>query len=201
MDTNSTVPDAPIIAATRFWIEQAVIGLDLCPFAKVAYDKNQIRYVVSTAETAEALLADLICELHALVAADADDVETTLLIHPGVLADFLDYNDFLDHADATIVASGLDGEIQIASFHPRYQFAGSAPDDIENYTNRSPYPMLHLLRESSIERGLAAFPEAAQISDKNLATLRRIGHDGWNRLKIAAAAPDVVREMKFEKAL
>ncbi|MEO5573947.1 MAG: DUF1415 domain-containing protein [Gammaproteobacteria bacterium] len=193
--------EAGIISATQAWLEKAVIGLDLCPFAKVAYDKNQIRYAVSAAETAEALLADLICELRVLAAANTDDVETTLLIHPAVLADFLDYNDFLDQADATVVALGLEGEIQIASFHPRYQFAGSSPDDIENYTNRSPYPMLHLLRESSIERGLAAFPEAAQISGKNLATLRRIGHDGWNRLKIAAATPSGVHETDFVKIL
>lgn len=171
-----------IIAATRDWLERAVIGLNLCPFAKAVYTREQIRYVVSDAETPEALLADLIDELRTLAAADPDDIDTTLLIHPRVLDDFLDYNDFLDVAEAAVEDLGLTGEIQVASFHPRYQFADSGPDDIENYTNRSPYPTLHLLREASVERAVEAIPDPADIYEANMETLRRLGHEGWNRL-------------------
>jgi uncharacterized protein len=177
-----TVATEEVVVATRTWLERAVIGLNFCPFAKAVYVKNQVRYAVSKAQTADALLADLVYELRYLQAADPADVDTTLLIHPGVLADFLDFNDFLDVADVAVTELGLAGEIQVASFHPQYQFAGTEPDDIGNYTNRSPYPTLHLLRETSVERALGAFPEAAQISEKNIETLRRIGHDGWLRL-------------------
>jgi hypothetical protein len=138
--------------------------------------------VVSEAETPEALLADLLVELQGLAAVDPGEIDTTLIIHPRVLGDFLDYNDFLGVADAAVVDLGLEGVIQIASFHPEYQFAGSAPDDIENYTNRSPYPILHLLREASVERAVAAFPDASEIYEKNMATMRRLGHEGWRRL-------------------
>jgi hypothetical protein len=171
-----------IVTRTRHWLEKAVIGLDLCPFAKPVYTKDQIRYTVSAAETPEGLLAELIDELQALAAADPGAIETTLLIHPAVLTDFLDYNDFLGVADAALEDLGLTGILQIASFHPRYRFAGTAPDGIENYTNRSPYPMLHLLREASVERAVAAFPDAAAIYEKNIATLRRLGLAGWRRL-------------------
>ena len=171
-----------IIAATVAWLEKAVIGLDLCPFARAVHVKGQIRYVVSEAETPEDLLADLNGELRALAAADPEAIDTTLLIHPRVLDDFLDYNDFLDVADAAVAHLGLEGEIQIASFHPRYQFAGTGPDDIESYTNRSPYPMLHLLREASVERAVASVPDTSEISAKNIETMRRLGHEGWRRL-------------------
>jgi len=177
-----TVATEEVVVATRAWLERAIIGLNFCPFAKAVYVKNQVRYAVSKAQTADALLADLVYELRYLQAADPAGVDTTLLIHPGVLADFLDFNDFLDVADVAVTELGLAGEIQVASFHPQYQFAGTEPDDIGNYTNRSPYPTLHLLRETSVERALAAFPDAAQISEKNIETLRRIGHDGWSRL-------------------
>ena len=177
-------PPEEVIAATRSWLERAVIGLNLCPFAKAVHVKDQIRYAVSQAQTADALLADLVHELRHLQAADPAQLETTLLIHPRVLADFLDFNDFLDVADVAVEELGLAGEIQVASFHPQYQFAGTEPDDIGNYTNRSPYPMLHLLRETSIERSLAAFPDAAQVFEKNIETLRRIGHEGWARLGV-----------------
>lgn len=184
------IPEIPeiaeIVAATRAWLEKAVIGLDLCPFAKAVHIRNQIRYVVSDAEAPESLLADLLVELRTLAAADPDAVETTLLIHPRVLAEFLDYNDFLDVADAAVADLGLVGEIQVASFHPLYQFAGTEPDDITNYTNRSPYPMLHLLREASVERAVATFPDTAGIPEKNMATLRRLGHEGWRRLGLRA---------------
>lgn len=174
---------ATVIAQTRDWIEQAVIGLNLCPFAKAPYASNRIRYCVSDAESTDGLLVDLSRELLGLQDADPMACETTLLIHPRALTDFLDYNDFLDEADALLESLGLTGEIQVATFHPRYQFAGSGPDDIENYTNRSPYPMLHLLRESSVERAVdAAGDEVAAIGERNMETLRRLGFEGWRRL-------------------
>jgi len=170
------------IAATQAWLQKAVIGLNLCPFARAVHLKQQIRYVVSEAGDEEALLADLLLELKFLAQADPAQVETTLLIHPGVLGDFLDYNDFLELADAAVAELGLDGEIQVASFHPDYQFAGTEPGDIENFSNRAPYPTLHLLRESSIERAVAAFPDAADIYQRNIDLLRRLGHAGWAQL-------------------
>lgn len=170
------------VAATRRWLERAVIGLNLCPFAKAVHVRNQVRFVLSEATTADALLLELTRELEFLDAADPDMVETTLLIHPRVLADFLDYNDFLDDADAAVEALGLEGEIQVASFHPGYVFAGSDPDDIANCTNRSPYPMLHLLREDSVERAVEAYPDPDSIVERNIETLERLGHDGWRRL-------------------
>ena len=138
--------------------------------------------MVSEAETPEALLDDLVSELRTLAETDSEAVDTTLLIHPWVLEDFLDYNDFLDVAEAAVAELGLEGEIQVASFHPRYQFADTEPDDVENYTNRSPYPILHLLREASVERAVAAFPDASGIFEKNIETMRRLGHEGWRRI-------------------
>jgi len=187
MGNSSTVASADqVVAATRAWLEKAVIGLNLCPFAKTVHVANQIRYAVSNAQTTEALLADLGCELQTLAAADPAQVETTLLVHPRVLDDFLDYNDFLDIADAAVEELGLTGTIQVASFHPQYRFADTEPDAIENYSNRSPYPMLHLLREESVERAVATFPHAGHIPERNIETLRRIGHDGWRRLGLPA---------------
>lgn len=173
---------AEVIDATRLWLERAVIGLNLCPFAKAVHLKRQIRYVVSAAADEEALLADLAHELSLLAEADIEEVETTLLIHPGVLGDFLDFNDFLDVADAAVAELGLEGELQVASFHPAYRFEGSSPDDIENFSNRAPYPTLHLLRESSIDKAVAAFPDAANIYERNIETLRALGPAGWQRL-------------------
>jgi len=181
---NPSHDDRHVVAATREWLEKAVIGLNLCPFAKGVHAKGQIRYAVSSARTADDLLADLVAELHRLAAVDAEEIDTTLLIHPHTLADFNDYNDFLAVADAVVAQLGLEGSIQIASFHPHYQFADAAPDDIENYTNRSPYPILHLLRESSIDRAVAAFPDAADIFERNIETMRRLGIEGWQRLGI-----------------
>jgi uncharacterized protein len=192
--------DEEIVTKTRQWIEAAVIGLNLCPFAKPVYTKDQIRYAVSRAETAEALLAELLDELQTLAAADPERIETTLLIHPAVLTDFLDYNDFLAVADAAVEDLGLTGIVQIASFHPRYQFAGTAPDGIESYTNRSPYPMLHLLREASVERAVAAFPDAAAIYEKNIATLRRLGIAGWRRLGLGEDSGEDIGEDRREGA-
>jgi hypothetical protein len=173
---------ADAVAATRRWLEHAVIGLNLCPFAKAVHIKNQIRYAVTAARTPDELLAALEHELEALAAADPALCDTTLLIHPQALTDFLDYNGFLDEADAALRRLGLEGTLQIASFHPGYVFAGTADDDIGNYTNRSPHPMLHLLREVSIARAVAAFPDAAEIYNRNIATLQRLGHAGWRAL-------------------
>jgi hypothetical protein len=181
-DTSHGARADEFIDTTKAWLEKAVIGLNLCPFAKAVYAKNQIRYVVSTARTAEELQADLTSELKLLDAADPNETDTTLVIHPYVLNDFLDYNEFLDIADAEVEQLGMDGRIQVASFHPDYQFADSGPDDIENYTNRSPYPTLHLLREESVERAVDAFPDAADIFEKNMETMRQLGHEGWQQL-------------------
>jgi hypothetical protein len=175
---------AEIVRQTRHWLAKAVIGLNLCPFARPVHARDQIRYAVSEAETPEALLADLISELQALAAAEPEEIETTLLIHPRVLNDFLDYNDFLGVAEETVAGLGLEGVLQAASFHPEYQFAGTEPDDITNYTNRSPYPTLHLLREASVERAVAAVPDAAEIYERNMETLRRLGLKGWRRLGV-----------------
>ncbi|MDB5998402.1 MAG: hypothetical protein JWP52_101 [Rhizobacter sp.] len=171
-----------VIDATREWLEKAVIGLNLCPFAKAVHVKQQVRYVVSDASDTEHLLADLVAELESLQAADPETVETTLLIHPLVLTDFMDYNSFLDLADAAVQELGLEGELQVASFHPDYQFAGTDRDDAENLSNRSPYPTLHLLRESSIEAALATFPDADSIYERNIETLQKLGLDGWKKL-------------------
>ena len=176
------------IAATRAWVDHAVIGLNLCPFAKAVQAKGQVRYVLSPALDEAALQADLVAELHKLAAADPALIDTTLLVHPGVLQDFLDFNDFLGVADATVAAMGLEGVIQVASFHPCYQFAGHAADDITNHSNRSPHPTLHLLRESSIDAAVAAFPDAADIYERNIETLERLGPDGWRRVAAAIEA-------------
>lgn len=172
------------IADTRRWLERAVIGLNLCPFAKAVHAKGQIRWVVSAAETEEALLEELVHELRTLAAADPESIDTTLLIHPRVLADFAAYNQFLDLADAALVELELDGELQVASFHPDYKFADAEPDAVENCTNRSPYPMLHLLREASVERAVAAFPDAGSIYERNIEVLRKLGYAGWLELSV-----------------
>lgn len=168
---------------TRAWVEHAVIGLNLCPFAKAVQSKQLIRYVCSDARDTSALRESLRDELQRLADTPMDEVETTLLVHPWVLGDFTDYNDFLDEADALLCELRLDGTLQIASFHPRYQFAGTRADDIDNATNRSPHPTLHLLREASIERAVAAFPEAEAIYETNMRTLRALGPKGWAELQ------------------
>ena len=168
-----------IVAATQHWLTRAVIGLNLCPFAKSVHVKNQIRYVVSEARTIEDVVVDLSKELTALADASPEQIDTTLLIVPDALADFTDYNDALFFAERLVKQMGFAGELQIASFHPAYRFEGTEPDDIENYTNRAPYPIFHVLREASIERAVDAFPDAADIYERNMETLRRLGHDGW----------------------
>lgn len=177
-----TEAEDAVIAATQQWLERAVIGLNLCPFAKAVHVKRQIRYVVSTAQTPDALLSQLAAELSFLAGADPAAVDTTLLIAPQMFEDFLDFHFFLDEADVLLKRSGLEGVIQIASFHPKFEFAGSEADDIANYSNRSPYPVLHLLREASIDRAVAAFPDAADIYERNIETLEKLGHAGWQTL-------------------
>lgn len=179
---DTALPTADPLELTRRWIERVVIGLNLCPFAKAVYVKQQVRLVLSDASTPEALLEQLAEELLLLRDTPAEQVDTTLIVHPDVLGDFLDYNDFLDNADAAVEALDLQGVLQVASFHPHYQFAGNAPEDIANYTNRAPFPTLHLLREDSVERAVAAFPDPDAIVERNIATLERLGLDGWNRL-------------------
>lgn len=181
-------PDDPFIVETRAWVERVVIGLKLCPFAPAPALKGLIRYATSEVETREALLEDLATELQHLVASPPEEVETTLLVHPQVLQDFHDFNDFLEIADEALRIWGLEGEIQIASFHPQYQFAGTDPDDIGNATNRSPYPMLHLLREQSIARAVDAFGDTRSISAANLETLEKLGPAGLAALRRADQA-------------
>ena len=179
---DDAATSAGVITSTRCWLERVVIGLNLCPFAKAVHVKRQIRYAVTAATTAEELLAELRHELDLLARANPEEIDTTLLIHPQVMTDFIDFNFFLKDADAAVRSLGHEGALQIASFHPLYEFAGTAPDDMANFTNRSPHPTLHLLREASIDRAVAAFPDAAAIYGRNIETLRRLGFDGWQRL-------------------
>lgn len=183
----SYVPQT-VVQDMRRWLERAVIGLNLCPFAKAVHVKGQIHYAVSAASCAAELRRDLLAELRDLAAMDALLRDTTLLIAPLAFPDFLDFNDFLAEADQALAELDLEGVLQIASFHPRYQFAGTAPDDIANFTNRAPYPALHLLREASIDRAVDAFPEAETIYEANMATLERLGLEGWRALDVGPSA-------------
>jgi uncharacterized protein len=167
-----------IEAVTRRWVEKVVIGLNLCPFAKAVQVKKQIRYVVTAAIHPDDLLAELEHEVAILIDSDPCDLDTTLLIHPLAMLDFIDYHFFVGEADAALARLEMIGVLQIAGFHPNYCFAGSDPDDVANCTNRSPYPMLHLLRESSVERAVAAFPEASDIFAENIDKLRSLGFEG-----------------------
>ncbi|MDK2123449.1 DUF1415 domain-containing protein [Parachitinimonas caeni] len=166
----------------RQWLERAVIGLNLCPFAKSVYIKNQVRFVVSRAIHLDALLEELDRELDLLAETDPADVDTTLLIHPWVFQDFMDFNDLLEITDQVLLEHQLEGELQIAAFHPEFQFADTEPDDVGNYSNRAPYPTLHLLREASIDRAVAAFPEAEAIYLRNIETLQKLGHEGFAKV-------------------
>ncbi len=177
------------VADTRRWLERAVIGLNLCPFAKAPHVKGQIHYAVCSGGGRAELLAALRAELQALAAADPQARETTLLVVPDQFADFLDFNDFLDDAEALLDELDLQGVLQIAPFHPRFQFAGTEPDDITNATNRSPYPTLHLLREASVDRAVDSFPEAEAIFETNMATLEKLGPEGWAALGVGPSEP------------
>ena len=174
--------DEEVLKQTRQWLEKAVIGLNLCPFAKAVYVKNQVRLVVSHARHADDLLEQLDRELDLLVATSADLIDTTLLIHPTLFPDFLDFNDFTELAEGVVDEHGLEGVLQLASFHPQFQFEGTEPDAISNYTNRAPFAMLHLLREDSVARAVAVFPEAETIFEQNVKMLEKLGHAGWKAL-------------------
>ena len=178
-----------VVAATREWIEKAVIGLNLCPFAKSVYVKNQVRIVVSDARHIDAFLEDLDRELDYLAEVDPEETDTTLLIHPTLFPDFLDFNDVHQIADEAVVEHELDGVIQIASFHPEFQFEGTEPDDITNYTNRAPFPTLHLIREGSLDKAVEAFPEAETIYERNIETMKKLGIAGWLALGMSHTRP------------
>jgi uncharacterized protein len=175
-----------VITDTVRWLERSVIGLNLCPFAKAPHVKGQIHYVVSQAKGLEGLRDELIEQLQVLAELSAEERETTLLIVPQMLRDFLEFNDFLDEADGVLQELDLEGVLQVASFHPDFQFADADPSDLGNYTNRSPYPTLHLLREESIDRAVEAFPEAEMIYEANIQTMEKLGEKGWNALGVDA---------------
>ena len=180
-----TTPDSSTVTDhTRQWLEKAVIGLNLCPFAKAPHVKNLVRISVSQARHLDGFLEDLDRELQLLGDTPADELETTLLVHPTLFPDFDTFNQMLDIADAAVVDNGLEGIVQIAPFHPDFQFEGTDSDDIGNYTNRSPYPTLHLIREDSIAKAAQAFPDASAIFERNIALLEEMGHEGWDKLDI-----------------
>lgn len=180
-----TTPDsATVTEHTRQWLEKAVIGLNLCPFAKAPHVKNLVRISVSQARHLDGFLEDLDRELQLLGDTPANELETTLLVHPTLFPDFDTFNQMLDIADAAVVDNGLEGIVQIAPFHPDFQFKGTDSDDIGNYTNRSPYPTLHLIREDSIAKAAQAFPDASAIFERNIALLEKMGHEGWDKLDI-----------------
>ena len=180
-----TTPDsATVTDYTRQWLEKAVIGLNLCPFAKAPHVKNLVRISVSQARHLDGFLEDLDRELQLLGDTPADELETTLLVHPTLFPDFDTFNQMLDIADAAVVDNGLEGIVQIAPFHPDFQFEGTDSDAIGNYTNRSPYPTLHLIREDSIAKAAQAFPDASAIFERNIALLEKMGHEGWDKLDI-----------------
>ena len=186
---NQGFPPDVVIEDTVRWLEKAVIGLNLCPFAKGVHVKGQIHYAVSNASDAEGVAEALHRELEGLAEANAEKRDTTLLILPHALQDFLDFNDFLEIADAMIEELDLGGILQVASFHPQFQFDGTDVDDVTNCTNRSPYPILHLLREDSIDKAVEVFPEAESIFERNMETLESIGIEGWLDLDIGARCP------------
>jgi hypothetical protein len=185
-DSNLQAFEKTAIEDTQQWLLEAVVGLNLCPFAKAVVVKDRVRYrVCASAEPAD-VLATLHEELQHLAEADPDQLDTTLLIAPKALPDFLDFNDFLTDCDDMLMALELDGVLQVADFHPHYQFGGTEVDDIENFTNRSPYPTLHLLREASLDTAVEAYPDASLIFDRNIEVLNKLGHAGWQALGIQA---------------
>jgi hypothetical protein len=191
--------DESTIAQTVQWLERAVIGLNLCPFAKSVHSKGQVHYVVSHAATEQELLELVRSELLELHNTPAHIRDTTLLIVPDLMDEFLLFNDFLGRSDSVLRRTDLEGVLQIASFHPRYQFAGTDEDDISNFTNRAPFPTLHLLREESIDRAVAVFPQAEQIYEKNMQTLAALGASGWNALGLSILAHEANKGLGDEK--
>ena len=178
-----TFPADLVIAETRAWVRHAVIGLNLCPFARAVEARDRMRYVVSDSTDPATILEQMMAEFRLLADTPVEDTETTLLILPAAFTDFLDFNDFLAQAERRLRRAGLEGEFQIASFHPAYQFAGTEADDIGNATNRSPWPTLHLLRESSIDRAVASMANPDSIFEANIETMKRLGPEGWAALR------------------
>ena len=167
--------NATYIAQTRCWLENVVLKHNLCPFAHKPFKAGQIRLTVTDSARPEFLLEDLQQELELLRSTPVEQIETTLLIHPNTLENFLDYNDFLDIVEHLLSEEGYEGEFQVASFHPEYQFADTEADDAENYTNRSPWPMLHLIREASLEQAIAHYPDVDNIPERNIQTMNKLG--------------------------
>lgn len=187
--SSATVDARQATADTVRWIERAVIGLNLCPFAKAVYAKRQIHYAVHLAADDDAgLIDELLAQAAVLVAMPASERDTTLVVAPNALADFLDFNDLVARADRRLNKAGFDGTLQLASFHPRFQFAGSNADEIANATNRAPHPTLHLLREESVDRAVEAFPDADAIFGRNIERLEALGADGWAALDVGPGA-------------
>lgn len=190
--------DDDVLRDSVRWLERGVIGLNLCPFAKAVHNKGQIHWCVSHAADASDLLVDLERELTTLANMDGSVRDTTLLVAPAAFADFLDFNDFLAGADALLRRLGLDVMLQIASFHPQFQFAGTDAGDVTNCTNRAPYPTLHLLREDSIDRAVQAYPEAEAIYERNMEVLEQLGMPGWQALDVgvstAATTPELPKD-------
>ncbi len=171
-----------VVDDTRRWLARAVIGLNLCPFAKGVHAKGQVHYAVTPATGWGEVLEALEREIDDLLARPVAQRETTLLVMPRAFPDFIEFSGFLGEAGRLLERRGLEGVLQLAHFHPHYQFAGTDPDDVTNCTNRAPHPTLHLLREDSIARAVASFPEAEAIYEANMDTLRRLGREGWERL-------------------
>ena len=188
MGTCSLVSDAERIAIedTQRWLMEAVIGLNLCPFTKAVVVKDRVRYRVCLSSAPQDVLQMLADELQFLASVDASMVDTTLLIAPYAFPVFLDFNEFLGECAALLQSQGLEGELQVADFHPNYQFAGEAPDAMGHFTNRAPYPTLHLLRESSLDEAVAVYPDAALIFERNIASLESLGVQGWADLGVIA---------------
>ena len=186
--TDTLTPDQErtAIEDTQKWLLEAVVGLNLCPFAKAVVVKDMVRYRVCASSEPADVLAMLREELQHLAEADPDKLDTTLLIAPKALPDFLDFNDFLADCDEVLMDLELDGVLQVADFHPLYQFGGTEVEDIENFTNRTPYPTLHLLREASIDKAVEAYPDASLIFERNIEVLNKLGHEGWSKLGIAS---------------
>ena len=206
---NAAAPSPPLAPSERAdlitkdmvrWLERAVIGLNLCPFAKGVHAKGQIHYLVSAATDAEALAQDLRRELTDLAAAPAEVRDTTLLMAPDCLQDFLEFNDFLGLAEDVLEELDLDGTLQIASFHPQFQFAGTDAGDVTNCTNRAPYPTLHLLREDSIDRAVQAYPEAEAIYERNMEVLEQLGMPGWQALDVGVSTAATTPELQKDPA-
>ncbi len=182
-----------VLQTTERWLERAVIGLNLCPFAKAVHAKGQIHYVLTWSQDPADVLDDLAAAMRDLLAHDSAQRDTTLLIAPHAFPDFWDFHGLVHRAEKLLRSLGLDDVLQIASFHPLYEFADAQGGDMSHYTNRAPYPILHLLREESMDRAVAAYPDAAMIYERNIARLRELGPKGWHALDVAAPAKPVDR--------